>query len=390
MKHVKYTLMNKNKPVLDFLYDMEAHRIVKILQSRELEFAPPAILDGNGNATRENLNNWWQRRAIPTSRCQIAQLMSRLNIESTLVLAEKNSGLSLSDRYWINDAENPQEWDKINFFDNDFPEDLGSLTLGQNSFIESPNFMSPNATVGGDLMKKWTIVAGRRVLIKRGTAFTNQEVYNEVIATMLHRRLLHEDDFVPYTLHKENRRMYCACPNMLREDEELIPALHLIHNRKKRSSQNDYQFLVGRLKDLGLDDVEVFLSKIFVCDVIMGNFDRHYQNFGVIRNVETLEYTRMAPIFDTGNSLWCNVETLDTLRDFEYIAKPFGIGWSPERQLKLFSHFQWFAPEKLDGFIAEAMEILGRNSNMPPARMEKIEGGLKLQIEKTVKHIEKM
>ena len=56
--------------------------------------------------------------------------------------------------------------------------------------------MSPNSTVGGDLNKKWTILNGVRMLVKSGTGFVNQEVYNEVIATHLHKRLLADTDYV--------------------------------------------------------------------------------------------------------------------------------------------------------------------------------------------------
>lgn len=83
-------------------------------------------------------------------------------MESTLELAEKSFGLSLSDRHWINDEANPKSWDKINFFDNEFSDDLGFPTLGQDSAGSSPNtpeyasvnFTSPNSTLGGDLLKK--------------------------------------------------------------------------------------------------------------------------------------------------------------------------------------------------------------------------------------------
>lgn len=228
MDDKRYTLMNKNRPVLDFLYNLDTHHVVKILKRRELDFAPPAILDMKGNPTRAALDVWWLRRAIPASRAQIQRLIAELHVDSTLALAEKNFGLSLSDRYWINDPENPQNWDDINFFDNDFTEDLGLLTLGQDSSSDNPNLMSPNSTVGGDLNKKWTILTGVRMLVKSGTGFVNQEVYNEVIATHLHKRLLTDTDYVPYSLHQEGKRTYCACPNMLGEDEELIPALHII------------------------------------------------------------------------------------------------------------------------------------------------------------------
>ena len=139
MDDKRYTLMNKNRPVLDFLYNLDTHHVVKILKRRELDFAPPAILDMKGNPTRAALDGWWLRRAIPASRAQIQRLIAELHVDSTLALAEKNFGLSLSDRYWINDPENPQNWDDINFFDNDFTEDLGLLTLGQDSSSDNPN-----------------------------------------------------------------------------------------------------------------------------------------------------------------------------------------------------------------------------------------------------------
>lgn len=390
MSNVKYALMNKNRVVLDFLYDIETHHVVKILTLHDSQYAPPAVIDAKGNITRAALDSWWQHRAIPASRAQLKQLMETLDISTTLSLAEKSFGLSLSDRYWINDPSHPQEWSGINFFDNAFTDDLGILTLGQDSSIQEPNLMSPNSTVGGDLSKKWTIVNGQRLLVKSGSGFTNQEVYNEVIATRLHQRLLSEGDYVPYALHHEGHRTYCACPNMLKEDEELIPALHIIRNQKKPNFQNDYQFLVSCFENLGLKDVQTYLSKMFVCDFIVGNFDRHYQNFGVIRNVETLEYTRFAPIFDTSNSLWCNTQSLDTYKDYEYIAKPFGRnGLSPSHQLELLSDFSWFRPDKLDGFTNEVEALLKLNPNMPQSRIEKIITGINRQIERLDKHVMK-
>ncbi len=70
MDDKRYTLMNKNRPVLDFLYNLDTHHVVKILKRRELDFAPPAILDMKGNPTRAALDGWWLRRAIPASRAQ--------------------------------------------------------------------------------------------------------------------------------------------------------------------------------------------------------------------------------------------------------------------------------------------------------------------------------
>ena len=100
-------------------------------------------------------------------------------------------------------------------------------------------------------------------------------------------------------------------------------------------------------------------------------------------NVDTLGYARVAPIFDTGNSLWCNAESLDAARDYAYLAKPFGRGLSPVRQLRLLSRFDWFRPEK-----PEAGSIPAGNPNMPLARIERIVEGVERQVETAARVIE--
>lgn len=385
---VQYILMNKNTPVVAFSYDAETHSVVKITDVYDLRYAPPAVLDHKGSVTKRNLNDWWRRRAIPASRNQIRQLLDTLDLSSTLTLAEQNFGLSLSDRYWINDPAAPLNWSDVNFFDNDFTDDLGLLTLGQASH-EPSNFMSPNSTLGGDLEKKWTIINGERILLKTGSALFRQEVQNEAVATCLHRRLLNDDEYVPYYLHREGRSVYSACPNMLKEDEELITAFDILCNKRKANSQSDYQFLVSCYKALGLENVEETLCKMFTCDYILANEDRHWRNFGVIRNVETLEYTRIAPIFDNGTCLWCRSDTLSSHMDFKYIAKPFGkAGMEPDKQLMLFQEYAWFEPEKLKGFPDEAVSILAQNENIPAKRLDALLIHIENNIRQVCRHAE--
>lgn len=303
-------------------------------------------------------------------------------------LAEENFGLSLSDRYWINDNRNPLRWKDINFFDNDFSDDLGMLTLGQES-SGNPNLISPNSTLGGDLNKKWKIVDGKRILVKGGTGSTQQEVLNEIVATALYSRLLDKGDFVPYFLLEENGRIYSACENMLGPDEELVTAYDVISAGKKSNSMSDFDFLVESYKGLGLENVEESLSKMFTCDYILANQDRHWRNFGVIRNVETLEFTRLAPIFDNGTSLWCHAYNI--LAEDSYIAKPFGPkDMAPDKQLSLFRDYSWFDRGKLVGFPLEAKEILSHGNDGIQARLDVIESRIERNIGGVQRHIEKL
>ena len=377
-----YMLMNKNTPVLDFEYDLDEHKATRITRTYNLDFAPMGMRDRHGDISKAELNYWWHHRSIPASRAQVQRLLENLKLDSTLVLAEKSFGLSLSDCYWLNDQDDPKTWDKINFFDNDFTDDLGFLTLGQDSAGSSPdapdyaqvNLSSPNSTLGGDLLKKWKIIDGRRVLLKSGVGAFNQEPYNEVAATALHARLMKPGEFLPYRLFEDGRRVYSACENMLGPDEELVAAWDVIRNVKQPNNLSDMRFYVRRCEDLGLegDAVMESLAKMFACDFVLANRDRHYRNFGVIRNVKTLEVTRLAPVFDSGSCLWSNAELLEVPADFLYMAKPFKYnGMRPADQVRLFEgHFSWFDPSALDGYPDQLADILAKNPNIPERRID--------------------
>lgn len=387
MSLMKYTLMNKTYPVLDFLYDEESCRITSIVEVHDAQHASPAILDRKGNPARKELNDWWRGRAIPATRDNIEQIRQKTAVKEMASFLEKNHGLSLSDRYWIYDREKPVEWKDINFFDHAFSDTLGMMTLGQD-YPGDPDFFSPNSSLNGDLVKAWEIQDGMRILLKGGRGFVSQEVYNEVVASALHGRILDYGEFVPYALQRRGGKIYCACPNMLAEDEELVPMHDLLVNWKKPNDRNDFQFLMKRLESIGISGGETALCKMFVSDFIIANHDRHYRNFGMIRNVETLQYIRIAPIYDSGNSLWCNQQFLDCHENIAYRAKPFGVnGMEPERQISLFHDFSWLDVDALKGFSEEAAEILLQNPNMPAGRIHQIKSLVEANIQKLIKMI---
>ncbi|MEG0330589.1 MAG: HipA domain-containing protein [Longicatena sp.] len=60
-----------------------------------------------------------------------------------------------------------------------------------------------------------------------------------------------------------------------------------------------------------MKDAREQLDNMLVVDYIMINEDRHLRNFGIIRNVETLEWIKVAPIYDTGQSLLSQTDYFD-------------------------------------------------------------------------------
>ena len=56
--------------------------------------------------------------------------MEEMDLNSSVELLERCFGLSLSDLYWVKEENLDINWKDINFFENDFSEDMGKLLMG--------------------------------------------------------------------------------------------------------------------------------------------------------------------------------------------------------------------------------------------------------------------
>ena len=128
---------------------------------------------------------------------------------------------------------------------------------------------------------------------------------------------------------------------------------------EETSTDTDYEHYLECCNDLHIESAKGALDRMIACDNILANYDRHWRNFGIVRNVETLE-CRPAPIFDSGSSLWCNVSTED-LAAGEHSFTSAQFYPSPAKQMLLVDDMSWFNGEALEGFVSEAIDILSGN-----------------------------
>ncbi|MEG1066311.1 MAG: hypothetical protein RSD85_02040 [Erysipelotrichaceae bacterium] len=377
---MKYRLMNKDIEILDFSYDEETHNIDKIIDLIHPEYAPLGIIDYKTGISRKSFNNWWRDRAIPASRSKFKEVLEQLDITSSIELLERCFGLSLSDQYWIKEEDSLVSWSDVNFFTNDFSEDMGKLLMGQRNCTDSLNIFSPDNSSDGNLRKKWKIINGKRCLIKSGNTLNNQEPFNEVIATKLYEKILHEDEFVPYYLIEENGITYCCCETMVGIDEELVPAFYIDASKKLHGSDLLYEYYIDVCNELGILEAKIKINKMLVCDYILGNYDRHYRNFGAIRNVLDLKWTRIAPIYDSGSSLWATtpVQLIGTA----YKSKPFKS--NAEEQLNLVNDLSWLNINNILDFDRVVYDILDKNIFMDETRKSAIFNQVKIRIQKVL------
>ena len=353
---MKYILMHREIEVAEIELDELSH-ITNIYEVYAQEHFPVGTLGKHG-VDKTMLAKWWAKRSIPASRSGLRETLDLLHMSVPQELLAKCYGLSLSDQYWISPKDKPLMWKEINFFDHDFSEDVGNLLFGYGEFSDSMSLISPDNTSDGQLIKKWKIADGKRVLIKGGSNPYQQEPLCEVIASGIAERLC--IPHTKYTLLWEHEKPFSVCQDFITSETELVSAYHIMQSRKKPNDLSDYEFYLSCAEQLGVKNIREQTEKMIVLDFLIGNEDRHFNNFGLIRNAVTLEWIGVAPIFDCGTSLWYNTqESLIKPLSPNLPAKPFKK--THREQIKLVKDFSWIDLKALDGMKEKIEEILSQS-----------------------------
>ena len=403
----RLTLMCRDHEVAEFTWNHDRQAVTGKTHVFDASHAPLMSVDPYGNITRDRLSIWFKNRGIPDFRPDDIERLRAVGFPSAASLMASGFGVSLSDQYWIRPTGSVSTWSDVNCFENDFSEELGKLLLPHDassvpSLIEkirsNANILasSPDAALNGNLPKRWTIEGGQRVLVKSGRASSRfQEPFNEKIASMLCSQLLDMDDYVSYELEEGGFMKWASrCKPMTDQATEFVPAYALLCSSKRPSDLGLYDFYVSACAAHGLN-VREDVEKMLVVDYLMANFDRHWNNFGVLIDSESREWLRAAPVFDTGEALWCNRE----------LAQPFG-GYTTPRagMMRPFArriddqverHCQdlsWLDPSKLKGFSEQACDTLLGNPFIAnePGRIDKIKAAIDLRAMALTKHASKV
>ena len=340
----EYILMHKNIRVADIEIDAHTGVITKVKNLYSLEHLPLGIRIQKNVVDRASLNDWWLDRSIPSSRSGIKDALTALNISTTCSLLTKSYGLSLSDQYWVCPEGSYLEWEKVNFFYNDFADDIGNVLFGKKPQNKVLDFSSPDNTSDGNLKKRWKIVNKKRCLIKGGSNPFRQQPFNEVIADKIMTRL--GIDHISYETIWDGGFPYSLCEDFITPDTELIPAWRIMQVRKKKSSDSVYKHFLDCCEFVGIKQPTQFLNQMIVLDFIIANEDRHFNNFGAVRNAETLEWLGMAPIYDSGSSLGYDKLPTQIRSEKDIVCKPFKN--HHKEQLNLVNDFSWIDFDKLN------------------------------------------
>ena len=361
---MKCILMNKNTKILVAEYNEYSNFFDEIYEVINIEFAPYIVRsyyienDINSSSFKMNLSQWFKGRGIPSWRDKLDLLLHRLNISTQNELLDKAFGLSLTDQYWLKPYDLDINYEDVNFFDNDFEySEFMSASLSKNSNVvtNEESLKTPNNTTDGMLKKAWIIENGTRYLIKGGYKNEILQPFNEVLASEICRRL--GFSHVPYTIDIYKDMVVSKCPCFINKDSEFITAYQIKKCMKKYDDKQDYEDYIKVLENNGIKDARIKLENMYILDFLIMNEDRHLNNFGIIRDVNTLKWLDVAPIFDNGQSL--NIEYYDENElhisgegRFFYEIMPF------DEIIKVVKDIKRIDINKLDGIVEWFDELL--------------------------------
>ncbi|MDR2350184.1 MAG: excisionase [Deltaproteobacteria bacterium] len=318
MEAVKTVLTHKDTPVMDVALDATTAGVEALGAIHDEELVPLGTRLRNGSVNGQSFQDWWRGRCVPGTRNDVKEALEPFGSSFPARLLPRSLSLSLSDHYWLRPEDKPLAWKDVNFFENDFSEAFGNLLFGKKVDPKDLDFNTPDLTTSGWQKKRWSNGKGKRVLVKAGSPPYHQEPHNEVMASRLMTRLgIENAGYVPADCGGEPLTL-CDC--FASEKAEFVPALHIFWSGKRRADASDMGHFLRRCRDLNIPEAGRSLKEMLALDFMIANDDRNYENFGAMRDGDTLRFLGLAPVYDCGTSLWHDSPEPDSRRA---PAKPF-------------------------------------------------------------------
>lgn len=269
---------------------------------------------------------WLERRVIPKNRAFVDEILKTLglSLNNTKGIIDVCKGLSLNDSYWVVPVDFNGTFKEFNLYENRFSEVLSLVAYTGVGTANQAFTTSPELTTQGMLRKAWRFIEDDGIyLYKGGTegfANSGNEPYSEYYACQIAKAM--GLNVVEYDLENWKGILASKCEIFTDIDTSFIPIGRIVKNGGIKGCLDYYE-------SLGTDFSES-LKSMLIFDAVIYNEDRHFGNFGVLRDNHTGKIISPAPIFDNGLSLF-NYAMDNDIADLENYAKtrsnPYGVSY---------------------------------------------------------------
>ncbi len=108
----------------------------------------------------------------------------------------------------------------------------------------------------------------------------------------------------------EEHGTICKCEAFTSDKIEFIPAYEIAESQKGINALSACENYIELCVRYGIDRplIQDFMDYQTMTDFVISNTDEHLANFGVLRDADTMKLIGLAPIFDSGNSMFFDEE----------------------------------------------------------------------------------
>lgn len=317
---------------------------------------------------------WLQKRVIPKNRAYVTEILKTfgLSINDTKGIIDVCKGLSLNDSYWVVPGDFSGTFAQYNLYENRFSEILSLVAYTGIGQSDATFTTSPELTTNGMLPKAWRFIEGKGIYLYKGGTFgaanAGKEPYSEFYASQVAQAM--GLNAVSYELENWKGILASRCKLFTDIDTSYIPIGRIVREGGLKACLDYYE-------KLGPEAYEQIKSML-VFDAVIYNEDRHFGNFGVLRDNHSGAVIGSAPIFDNGLSLF-NFAMPEDFKDLDSYAKtrgtPYGISFETVCR-EVMGPVQTGQLRKLIGFTFQRHPRL----NLPDDRLRAMERHLQKRV----------
>ena len=266
--------------------------------------------------TNDGVLEWLKRRVVPKNRRFVEEILAPfgLNLNDTKGIIDVCKGLSLNDSYWVVEENFEGTFAEYNLYENRFSEILSLIAYTGNLQSHGRFTTSPELTTGGMLPKAWRFIEDDGIYLYKGgnklLTYGGNEPYSEYYAAQIAEQMGIEA--VYYDLENWKGILASKCKLFSSIDVSYVPIWRIIPEINIKKAVDFYDSLG---KEFGEQ-----IRSMLIFDALIYNEDRHFGNFGLLRDNMTGEFIAPAPMFDHGHALFSQASP-EKFNDLDSYAK---------------------------------------------------------------------
>jgi hypothetical protein len=298
-----YVLLNKDVPILLFHITQNDFDEPEFHEDQWLTDLRPLGYVG--------LEAFLARRKAPKHRKHIQELLEHYGCDDLEGFLRVTHALSLNDTFWVQEAGANIPWRAVSLYENEFDQLISQAAFDGSIRSADLSSTSPEFGTDGQYAKCW-VREGRDIfLYKSGSALYELEPLSEYLASQVAEALC--PHAVAYDLDMYHDTLISKCRLFTSQKVGLAKASALFHGQELTIPA-----LLDYFSSLGSEDA---FRRMCVLDAVILNPDRHYGNFGVLFDTDTMAILGMAPVFDNNRSLLPELDSQQLENPDWYIQK---------------------------------------------------------------------